>query len=208
MTRFSKMGYILATAGSAIGLGGIWKFPYMTGQNGGMAFVLVFAIAFLLFGISIFIIEVLFGRSMDKNPVATFEGLAPQNMKYLKFGGLMILSGVLIFSFYTVVLGWLLHYLFLTLIGLPKTLESTQAVWGAFVSQEIFYQLLWHFIIVALCAYILGKSIKKGIERLNLLLMPLLFLIFLGLLVYSLMLASFSKSFHFLFSPEFSKLNE
>ncbi|MDE5602309.1 MAG: sodium-dependent transporter [Helicobacter sp.] len=206
--KFSKVGYILATAGSAIGLGAIWKFPYMTGQNGGMAFVLVFTLAFLLFGISVFIVEMFFGRVFRQNAVNTFEILAPKNMRFLKFGGWMILSGVFIFSFYVVVLGWLLHYLFLVVSGeLPKTLEATQLLWGRFIGDSIFYQILWHFVIVALCAYVLGKGVKRGIERLNLILMPLLLLIFIGLLGYSMLQDSFKQSFEFLFTPDFSKLN-
>ncbi|WP_104721335.1 sodium-dependent transporter [Helicobacter mesocricetorum] len=208
MTRFSKAGYVLATAGSAIGLGAIWKFPYMTGQNGGMAFVLVFTLAFLLFGISVFIVEIFFGRTSGQNAFKTFEDLAPKNMRFLKFGGLMIFSGVLIFSFYVVVLGWLLHYLFLVIDGgLPKSLDTAQSLWTEFVSGEIFYQLLWHFVIVAICAYVLSKGVKKGIERLNLILMPLLLLIFIGLLGYSMLQDSFMQSFEFLFTPDFSKLN-
>ncbi len=208
MIRFSKVGYILATAGSAIGLGAIWKFPYMTGQNGGMAFVFVFTLAFLLFGISVFIVEIFFGRTSRQNAISTFESLAPKNMGFLKFGGWMIFSGVLIFSFYVVVLGWLLHYLFLVIAGgLPKSLEAAEVLWVEFIGGEIPYQLLWHFVIVALCAYILSKGVKKGIERLNFILMPLLLLIFIGLLGYSMFQDSFKQSFEFLFTPDFSKLN-
>ncbi|MDA3967211.1 sodium-dependent transporter [Helicobacter sp. WB40] len=207
MTRFSKAGFILATAGSAIGLGGIWKFPYLVGQNGGAAFVIVFILAFILFGLSIFVIEMLFGRESEQNSISTFETLAPNNMKFLKYGGLMVISGLLIFSFYVVVLGWLFHYLFLSVIGMPKTLQEAQEVWGEFVSGSIGYQMFWHLLVVALCAYVLNRGVKAGIEKLNLILMPLLFIIFAGLLVYSVMQDSFIESFKFLFSPDFSKLN-
>lgn len=207
MTRFSKVGFVLSTAGSAIGLGGIWGFPYLVGQNGGFAFVLVFVLAFLFFGISVFIVEMLFGKASGQNSVSTFESFAPKNLKFLKYGGFMVISGVLIFAFYVVVLGWLVHYMFLSIIGMPKTLEATQDLWGGFVSNQILWQMLWHFLVVALCAYVLNRGVKAGIEKLNLVLMPLLLFIFLGLLAYSMLQDSFIDSFKFLFSPNFEKIN-
>lgn len=207
MTRFSKTGYILSTAGSAIGLGGIWGFPYLVGQNGGFAFVLVFVLAFLVFGVSVFIVEMLFGRASGQNSVSTFENFAPKHLKFLKYGGFMVISGVLIFAFYVVVLGWLVHYMFLSVIGLPKTLETTQNLWGGFISNQIGWQMLWHFAIVALCAYVLNRGVKAGIEKLNLILMPLLLFIFLGLLAYSMVQDAFVESFKFLFHPNFEKIN-
>ncbi|CAM3541894.1 Sodium-dependent transporter [Helicobacter ganmani] len=207
MTRFSKIGYILSTAGSAIGLGGIWGFPYLVGQNGGFAFVLVFVLAFLVFGVSVFIVEMLFGRASGQNSVSTFENFAPKHLKFLKYGGFMVISGVLIFAFYVVVLGWLVHYMFLSIIGLPKTLETTQNLWGGFISNQIGWQMLWHFTIVALCAYVLNRGVKAGIEKLNLILMPLLLFIFLGLLAYSMTQDAFVESFKFLFHPNFEKIN-
>lgn len=206
MTRFSKAGFVLSTAGSAIGLGGIWGFPYLVGQNGGFAFVLVFVLAFLFFGVSVFIVEMLFGKSSGQNSVSTFESFAPKNLKFLKYGGFMVISGVLIFAFYVVVLGWLVHYMFLSIIGMPKTLEATQSLWGGFVSSQILWQMLWHLLVVALCAYVLNRGVKAGIEKLNLILMPLLLFIFLGLLVYSMLQDSFIESFKFLFSPNFEKI--
>lgn len=206
MTRFSKIGFILAAAGSAIGLGGIWKFPYMVGQSGGGAFVLVFVVAFLVFGLSVFIVEMILGRASERDCFSTFESLAPKGQKYLKYGGVMVFSGVVIFSFYVVVLGWLTHYMVLSLTGLPKSLESTKALWEHFVSEQVGYQILWHLVIVALCALVLGQGVKKGIERLNLVLMPLLLIIFLGLLGYAMCQSAFVDSVRFLFAPDFSKL--
>ena len=118
----------------------------------------------------------------------------------------MVISGVLIFAFYVVVLGWLVHYMFLSIIGMPKTLEATQSLWGGFVSSQILWQMLWHLLVVALCAYVLNRGVKAGIEKLNLILMPLLLFIFLGLLVYSMLQDSFMESFKFLFSPNFEKI--
>ena len=207
MTRFSKTGFVLSTAGSAIGLGGIWSFPYLVGQNGGFAFVLVFVLAFLVFGVSVFIVEMLFGRASEQNAIKTFEEFAPSQLKFLKYGGFMVISGVLIFSFYVVVLGWLTHYMFLSLFGLPTTLEGAKGLWGDFVTNQMLWQMLWHLVIVVICAYILNRGVKAGIEKLNLILMPLLLFIFLGLLVYSMVQEAFWDSFKFLFYPDFSKIN-
>lgn len=207
MARFSKTGFVLSTAGSAIGLGGIWSFPYLVGQNGGFAFVLVFVLAFLVFGVSVFIVEMLFGRASEQNAIKTFEEFAPSQLKFLKYGGFMVISGVLIFSFYVVVLGWLTHYMFLSLLGLPTTLEGAKGLWGDFVTNQILWQMLWHLVIVVICAYILNRGVKAGIEKLNLILMPLLLFIFLGLLVYSMVQEAFWDSFKFLFYPDFSKIN-
>lgn len=118
----------------------------------------------------------------------------------------MVFSSVLIFSFYAVVLGWLVHYMFLSLLGMPTTLGETKDLWGNFVSNEIFWQMLWHFVIVALCGYVLNRGVKAGIEKLNLILMPLLLFIFLGLLVYAVFQDGFLDSFKFLFQPDFSKI--
>ncbi|TLD83511.1 sodium-dependent transporter [Helicobacter sp. MIT 11-5569] len=206
MTRFSKAGFVLSTAGSAIGLGGIWSFPYLVGQNGGFAFVLIFVLAFLFFGVSVFIVEMLFGRASGQNAVSAFETFAPKHLGFLKYGGFMMISGVLIFSFYVVVLGWLVHYMFLSLFGMPTTLEGTKDLWGDFASNQVLWQMLWHFVVVSLCAYVLNRGVKAGIEKLNLILMPLLLFIFLGLLVYSMMQEAFWDSFRFLFQPDFSKI--
>lgn len=151
MTRFSKTGYILSTAGSAIGLGGIWGFPYLVGQNGGFAFVLIFVLAFLVFGVSVFIVEMVFGRASGQNAVTTFEQFAPKNLKFLKFGGFMMISGVLIFAFYVVVLGWLVHYLFLSITGLPKTLETTTEIWGVCQQRDWVASILAFFGCRSLC---------------------------------------------------------
>lgn len=103
----------------------------------------------------------------------------------------MIFSGLVIFSFYVVMLGWLIHYMALSLIGLPTTLKSTKNLWEHFTNDQIGLRLWWHFVIAVLCVYVLQQGVKKGIERLNLILMPLLLIIFVGLLVYSMYQDSF-----------------
>ena len=105
--RFTRVGFILAAAGSAVGLGNIWKFPYITGDNGGGVFVLVYLATVFLIGMSIFIGEVLLGSQVHKDGVSTFEILAPKNKKYWKYSGFTFLTGFLILTFYSVVIGWI-----------------------------------------------------------------------------------------------------
>lgn len=206
VTRFSRIGFILAAAGSAIGLGNIWKFPYMTGQNGGGAFVIVFLLSILVIGVSVFLAETAMGRASEQNPVSTFETLAPKAGGIWKHAGFMMVSGVMILSFYAVVIGWLIHYIFLSFAGLPVSVGEAQGVFGELVSQSIYTQLFFHLLVIGYCGHILIKGVKKGIERINLILMPLLFLIFAGLLFYAMSMDSFMRSVAFMFMPDWGKI--
>lgn len=205
-TRFSSLGYILATAGSAIGLGAIWKFPYLVGANGGAAFVLLFLVCYLFFGVVVFLAEMFLGKITECTPVSGFEKLAPKGKKWLKYGGFMWLGGIIIFSFYAVILGWAFYYLWLCVFGLPSDLASAQKIFTEFYSGKISAQILCHLVVLVICILVLLNGIKRGIERVSLVLMPLLFFIFLGLLFYSFSFESFSTSFNFLFSFDFSKI--
>lgn len=207
MSRFSRIGFILAAAGSAIGLGNVWKFPYMTGQNGGGAFVAIFLLSVVFIGLTVFLAEMILGRTSEKNPVSTYESLAPHGGRYWKYAGFMILSGVLILSFYSVVVGWLIHYIFVSLSGLPSSVSEAQGVFGELVSESIFTQVFFHFLVIGYCGYILTQGVKQGIEKINMILMPLLFLIFIALLFYALSMDSFGKSLAFMFTPHWEKIN-
>ena len=103
--RFTRVGFILAAAGSAVGLGNIWKFPYITGENGGGVFVLVYLATVFFIGMSIFIAEVLLGSNSNKDAVTTFEIMAPKQKKYWKYSGFTFLTGILILTFYPAVIG-------------------------------------------------------------------------------------------------------
>ena len=206
MSRFSRVGFILAAAGSAIGLGNIWKFPYMTGQNGGGAFVFIFLLSILFIGVSVFLAEVVLGRASEKNPVSTFEELAPKGARYWRFTGFMIINGVLILSFYSVVIGWLIHYIVLSFTGLPQSVEQAGGMFGELTSHSVFLQIFFHTLVIGYCGYILSRGVKKGIERINFILMPLLFLIFIVLLFYALGMESFSRSLAFMFTPKWEDI--
>ena len=119
--RFSRVGFILAAAGSAVGLGNIWKFPYITGENGGGVFVLVYLVTVFFIGMSIFIGEVLIGSNSNKNAVSTFETLAPKDKKYWKYSGFTFLTGIFILTFYPAVIGWIFYYIVLPPVSSQQT---------------------------------------------------------------------------------------
>ena len=148
---FSRVGFILAAAGSAVGLGNIWKFPYITGENGGGVFVLVYLVTVLLIGMSIFIGEVLLGSNAHKDAVSTFEDLAPKGKKFWKYSGFTFLTGLLILSFYAVVIGWIFNYIVLSLTTLPSTVGEAERVFMGLLKQDISSQIFYYslsFIII------------------------------------------------------------
>ncbi|PKN14470.1 MAG: sodium-dependent transporter, partial [Deltaproteobacteria bacterium HGW-Deltaproteobacteria-24] len=122
--RFTRVGFILAAAGSAVGLGNIWKFPYITGENGGGVFVLIYLATVVFIGMSVFIGEVLLGSNAHKDAVSTFETLSPKKYKYWKYSGFTFLTGVLILSFYAVVVGWIFHYVVVAATALPSSVQE------------------------------------------------------------------------------------
>jgi NSS family neurotransmitter:Na+ symporter len=204
--RFGRIGFILAAAGSAVGLGNIWKFPYMAGQNGGGAFVLVYLLTVVFIGLSIFIGEVLMGRMSRGDSVSAFEELAPKNGAIWKYAGFMVFTGVLILSFYTIVIGWIFKYIYLSFSSLPTTVKSAGDLFGGMVSTNGLEQFVFFNIAFFLTIWIVVKGVKKGIERVNLILMPLLIIILAVLFLYSMTLDGFKESLSFMFYPDWSKL--
>lgn len=201
---------MLATAGSAIGLGNIWKLPYMIGVNGGSAFVLVFIVSILFVGIPLMMTEILLGRRAQKNPLNGIEALAieAQASPYWKLiGGMGMLTGLLILSFYSVIGGWVLSYI-------------AEAAKGSFVgitaaqSTRDFNHLLaspltlifWHTIFMCLTMGVVARGVNSGLEKANNILIPALFAILLILLGYSMSVGDMQSAFHFMFSPDFSKI--
>lgn len=206
MNNFSKLGFILATLGSSIGLGHIWKFPYMAGQNGGGAFVLFYLVLALVIGVSMLIAEMLIGNKAKTNPVDSFVVLEPNKKSTWKFIGIVTIGGPMIMTFYSVVLGWVLYYLFVGSFSLPQDLESAKNTFGALASGSIPTQIIGMLACMLLTGYIVARGAKAGIEKLNLILMPLLFIIFIGLLIYACTLDSFGKAWEFMFAFHPEKL--
>lgn len=204
--RFSKLGFILAAAGSAIGLGNIWKFPYMAGENGGGAFVLIYLLAIVFIGLSIFLAESTMGRLSRGDSVSAFENLAPKDGTAWKYAGFMVFTGILILSFYTIVIGWIFKYIFIAATALPKSVDDAGALFGGTVTADAPGQIMFFTLAFILTFYIVSRGVKRGIEKANLVLMPLLFIILFFLLFYSFTLDGFGESMKFLFVPDFSKI--
>lgn len=206
IARFSRFGFILAAVGSAVGLGNIWKFPYVTGEFGGGAFVLVYLITALFFGVFVLIAELLIGKLGRSDAVSMFESLAIKNKKIWKYAGFIIIVPLIILSYYSVVIGWIFHYIALSMQSLPSTVEQSKEIFMTLLTKDVETQLLYHTAVFVLVTTIILKGIKDGIEKVNKILMPLLAFILSILFVYSMSVESFMKAVHFMFDPDFSKL--
>ena len=207
IARFSRLGFILAAAGSDVGLGNIWKFQYIAGEYGGGAFVLVYLITVVLIGFSIMIAEMLIGYLGRKDGVTSFEDLAPRHKNLWKLGGFQGLAGLFIMIFYSVVIGWILHYIVTSLTYLPSSVEEAEVTFNAMLHTDIVTQLTYHTVAFVWITYVLTKGIKGGIEKMNLFLMPTLMIIMTGMFIYATTLPAFSQAVSFMFTPDWSKIN-
>ena len=202
----SKMGFILAGAGSAIGLGNIWRFPAVAGQNGGAAFIAIYLASIVLVCISVMIAELSLGRHTQKNPVGMYNTLAPgSKWKYL--GLLGVLTGWGISSFYSVVAGWTLGYIVKTATGVFSTLDSDQITqeFLNFVSNPV-ATIGFHAAFMAITMLILFGGVRAGIERWSKILMPILLGILVLLVIRSVTLPGAEKGLAFLMQPKWDEL--
>ncbi|GAB4329872.1 MAG: sodium-dependent transporter [Calditrichia bacterium] len=193
----SKIGFIFAAAGSAIGLGNIWRFPYVTGENGGAAFVFVYLICILVIGLPYMFAELALGRYAQKNPVGAIRALKP-NSRWIWIGGLGIITGIGILSYYSVIAGWTFGYIF-------KTAFHGQMSFGEYVSSPWLVTILFSIFIVLTVMVVYG-GIQGGIEKWSKILMPLLFLLLIGLIIYVNFLPGSGKGLAFYLKPDFSKI--
>ncbi|RKX27621.1 MAG: sodium-dependent transporter [Candidatus Zixiibacteriota bacterium] len=201
-----RFGFILAAVGSAVGLGNIWKFPYITGVYGGGAFVLVYLGCVVLVGLPLMISELMIGRRAQLNPVGAFQKLHYQGSPWQMTGWLGVASGFVILSFYSVVGGWAIAYIFKSMVGFTGTAGEIQSQFGDLVGSTI-ASVGWHTIFMALTIGIVLGGIKNGIERWAKILMPALLFILIGLMVHGLFNTDGgSQAVAFLFNPDWSKL--
>ena len=203
----SNIGFILAAAGSAIGIGNIWRFPYMTGKYGGALFLFVYLAAVILLGLPVLIAEIALGRSTGKNPVGTFKELCPKTPWKL-VGYLGVLTGVMILSYYSLISGWTLGYFFKAISGELKNVSTstTPGIFNVFV-QNFWLQTLLLAAFLFITGYIVTRGIANGIEKACKILMPVLAVIMLVLLARSLTLPGAGKGLEFYLKPDFSKLS-
>lgn len=203
----SNLGAIVAAAGSAIGLGNIWRFPYTVGQNGGGAFLLLYILFVFFLGLPIMMSEFVIGRRSQRNTVGAFRQLGPQYRRWTFVGVLGIVAAFLIYSFYSTVAGWTLNYVFLSGSGQlsGRTPEEVSQVFATFTSGTA-APLLCQLGFILLTAVVVLFGVQKGIEKCTKILMPLLLVLMLLLCVRSLTLKGSSAGLAFLFEPDFSKL--
>lgn len=203
----SKLGFILAATGSAVGLGNIWKFPYITGQNGGGLFVLIYLGAIAFVGVPILMAEVLIGRTSQKSPVGAFRLLSRGAGAWVAVGWLGVLSGITILSYYSVVAGWCVYYAWLSLTGGLSGLDSVSApeLFGSVVTTGSLNVTMHALFMAATIGIVIG-GVKSGVERASTILMPSLFLLIFALLAYSFTLDGFGEAFRFVFAPDASRL--
>ncbi len=205
--KFSRIGFVLSAAGAAVGLGNIWKFPYITGLYGGGAFVMVYLVTILFIGVSLLLAEMLMGKRGGSDVVSNFEKYAPSHKWAWAKAGYLFVIGLIIMTFYSVVIGWIFYYLYLALAGLPTSLPGAQEIFNHLYHQSPWIQMIAHLLSVLIVGAILFRGIKGGIEKFNLILMPMLILILFGLMLYATQFDGFSKALSFLFTPDFSKLS-
>ncbi|NZA26014.1 sodium-dependent transporter [Luteimonas sp. SJ-92] len=204
----SRLMFILAATGSAVGLGNIWRFPYMTSDNGGGAFVLVYLGCILLVGLPILMAEILIGRHGRVSPINTLRGLARDSgtsRGWVAIGWVGIVAGILILSFYSVVAGWTLHYTFLYLKQLVGGAAITDpgATFSALLSDPL-ELTFWHALFMLLTVAVVALGVEKGLERAVRFLMPALFVLLLMLVVYGMTTGFMGQAAAFLFRPDWS----
>jgi NSS family neurotransmitter:Na+ symporter len=202
--------FVLAATGSAIGLGNIWRFPYVAGENGGGAFVLVYLAFVASVGVPIMIAEVMLGRRGRRSPVNAILALAREeglNPAWWWLGGLTVLAGFLVLSFYSVVAGWTFAYVIETASGTFEgaTLEAVKREWNAIVSSPA-AMLLWHTIFMTMTIVVVSRGVRDGLERAVRWLMPALFVLLLVLVGYAMGNGLFEEAVLYLFRPNFADL--
>lgn len=203
----SKIGFVMAAAGSAVGLGNIWKFPYLTGSKGGAAFVFIYLLAVLVLGLPIMIAELVIGRHTERDPVGAFKSMVG-GTPWVIIGYLGVLSGFLILSYYSVVGGWTIGYIIKGMVGQLAYLGTPDLAakeFREFTAHPV-YSVICHFLFMLACMYIVIGGVKGGIEKWNKVLMPLLFAILIVLIVRGFLSGGVEKGLSFYLTPDFSKI--
>lgn len=206
----SRMAFILAAAGSAVGLGNIWKFPYMTGENGGGAFVIVYLACIAVIGIPIMMAEVFIGRNGGRNPVSSMRIVAERNLSnpFWRISAIIgVLAAFVILSFYSVIGGWSASYVVFSGLGdfAGQDAEAVGTIFGDLLASPAIL-LFWHTVFMGLVVFVVSRGLKGGLERAAKILMPALFVLLLLVVGYASTTGYFGQAMDFLFTPDFSKL--
>ena len=205
--KFSKIGFVLAMAGSAVGLGNAWKFPTMVGNNGGSAFIvlyllLTFAIAFVAF-----LAELSIGKLGESDVVSSIYKLAPKHKKIWSLSGFFMIGAILIASFYMVVIGWILKYIYLGFSPLLADTKEAAAQFNTLLSNDLSSAIVCFSLVFLMVFFAVSKGVKSGIEKLNIWMMPGIFILHVSILFYAISIGDgFVKAAKFLFVPNFSAI--
>lgn len=205
----TRLAFIFAATGSAVGLGNIWKFPYITGENGGGAFVLVYLLCIALIGVPIMMAEILLGRRGRQSPINTMRDLAKEagaKTYWRWLGWLGVIAGFLILSYYSVIAGWAMAYFVRVSTGLFEgaTSDGVSSIFGQFIADPE-KLLAWHSLFMIMTMLVVARGVK-GLERAVRFLMPALLVLLLLLVVYAMEQGDFAQALNFLFSADFSKI--
>lgn len=203
----SRLGVILATAGSAVGLGNVWRFPYMAGENGGAVFIITYLVCVFLLGIPCIVSEFIIGRHAQANTARAYANASGGNRFWTAVGAMGVITGFLITSYYAVISGWCLQYIYASAAGqLTGDAPAVKAYFGDFMSDPVM-PLFWTVVFFAITHFIITRGVQGGIERASKLLMPLLFILLLVIVGASCMLPGAVEGVKFMLLPDASKLS-
>ncbi len=207
----SRFAFILAATGSAVGLGNIWKFPYITGENGGGAFVLVYLLCVVALGIPIMIAEIMMGRRGRQSPINTMQTLAAEagadpRWRYLGWAGMI--AGFLILAYYSVIAGWAMAYIVKAFFGafMNSTPEEIKRLFDNLMESPM-QQIFWHTVFMVVTMQVVMRGVQGGLEKSVRFLMPTLFILLMILVAYAMSSGAYDQGIEFLFNPDFSKID-
>ena len=207
----SRFAFILAATGSAVGLGNIWKFPYITGENGGGAFVMVYLLCVVALGIPIMIAEIMLGRRGRQSPINSMQSLAEEagadpRWRYVGWAGMI--AGFLILAYYSVIAGWSMAYIVKAFFGsfMNSSAEEIQRLFENLMASPI-QQIFWHTAFMFITMQLVMRGVQGGLEKAVRFLMPTLFVILMLLVAYAMSSGAYEQGMAFLFTPDFSKID-
>ena len=205
--KFSKIGFVLAMAGSAVGLGNAWKFPTMVGNNGGSAFIILYLLLTFAIAFVAFLAELSIGKLGESDVVSSIYKLAPKHKKIWSFSGFFMIGAILIASFYMVVIGWILKYIYLGFSPLLADTKEAAAQFNTLLSNDLSSAIVCFSLVFLMVFFAVSKGVKSGIEKLNIWMMPGLFILLVCILFYAISMGDgFVKAAKFLFVPNFSAI--
>ncbi|WP_152656763.1 sodium-dependent transporter [Oceanobacillus sp. CFH 90083] len=203
----TRLGFILSSAGAAVGLGAIWKFPYMTGMNGGGAFFFIFILFTVLIGLPLLIAEFVIGRGAQKEAVSAYQKLAPKRSIFSFIGHWGVIGAFILMSFYSVVGGWVLIYSLMSIPGMVVTDNADYAALFNTITGNPLLTVAGLAVFVFINSFVISNGIQNGIEKYNKIMMPLLFIFFIIIVVRALTFEGAMEGVRFFLQPDFSQLN-